>query len=386
MVVYNLDRLHRRPVELEHFITLADQHRTALASVSGEVDLSTDGGRLHARILGAVARAEIERKSARQTAAYRQRAQQGRLHRLQPAFGYRGLQLEPVEAQAVRDAVGWVHDGVSLYEIARRWTARGLTTALGNPWEGSTVATYLRNPRVAGIRTYRREPVVVDGEYVRGEWEPLLDVDTWQAMTAALASRGHRWPERQQQLLLSGVARCGTCGNRINSGGKRQGNSVGHRYRCVKNGSHINRTAAPVDEFVVDALVARLGQPDTVDVLSAAPTVDVGGLRVEATQLHQRMEGLSEAYADGAISVGQLRAGTERLRGQLAEVERRLQSGQRSAATARLVASSDVRAAWDALEISVQRTVLRELAGITMHGPGAGIRYVTAEQVVIDWL
>jgi DNA invertase Pin-like site-specific DNA recombinase len=77
VVVWDLDRLHRRPMELEHFIDLADEKHVALASVGGDADLSTDNGRLFARIKGAVARAEIERKSARMKRAARQRAEAG---------------------------------------------------------------------------------------------------------------------------------------------------------------------------------------------------------------------------------------------------------------------------------------------------------------------
>lgn len=39
VVVWALDRLHRRPIELEHFITLVERHRVALANVAGDVDL-----------------------------------------------------------------------------------------------------------------------------------------------------------------------------------------------------------------------------------------------------------------------------------------------------------------------------------------------------------
>jgi len=72
-----LDRLHCRPIELEHFIDLADEKHLALASIGGDDDLSTDNGRLFARIKGAVARAEIERKSVRQKRAAWQRAEAG---------------------------------------------------------------------------------------------------------------------------------------------------------------------------------------------------------------------------------------------------------------------------------------------------------------------
>src|SRR3954454_2477541 len=73
VVAWDLDRLHRRPVELEHFIDLADRHRLALATVGGQHDLSTTAGRLTARIMGNVARHEMEHKSDRQKRANLQR-------------------------------------------------------------------------------------------------------------------------------------------------------------------------------------------------------------------------------------------------------------------------------------------------------------------------
>src|SRR4051794_31578874 len=46
VVVYDLDRLTRKPAELETFIDLTDRHGVALANVSGDVDLTTASGRM----------------------------------------------------------------------------------------------------------------------------------------------------------------------------------------------------------------------------------------------------------------------------------------------------------------------------------------------------
>ena len=109
MVAWDLDRLYRQPRELEDLIDLADQKHLALATVGGDADLCTDNGRLFARIKGAVARSEVERKSARQKRANKQRAEAGRPSRSTVPFGYRkgddgALVLEPAEAMMVRDA------------------------------------------------------------------------------------------------------------------------------------------------------------------------------------------------------------------------------------------------------------------------------------------
>ena len=46
VVVYHADRLHRRPRELEDFIDLCERTKTKLATVSGDLDLSTHEGQL----------------------------------------------------------------------------------------------------------------------------------------------------------------------------------------------------------------------------------------------------------------------------------------------------------------------------------------------------
>ena len=66
VIVYDLDRLHRQPRELEAFLDLCDQRGVRdLATVSGMVDLATHEGRFHARILGAVARKSSDDTSRR---------------------------------------------------------------------------------------------------------------------------------------------------------------------------------------------------------------------------------------------------------------------------------------------------------------------------------
>jgi site-specific DNA recombinase len=67
LICWDLDRLTRQPRQLEDWIDAAEERGLILTTANGEADLSTDGGRLFARIKASVARAEVERKSARQT-------------------------------------------------------------------------------------------------------------------------------------------------------------------------------------------------------------------------------------------------------------------------------------------------------------------------------
>ena len=64
LVVYHLDRLHRQPRELEEFFDSPAAGLTKLATVTGDIDLSTHDGQFLARILGAVARRRATTRAA----------------------------------------------------------------------------------------------------------------------------------------------------------------------------------------------------------------------------------------------------------------------------------------------------------------------------------
>jgi hypothetical protein len=106
----------------------------------------------------------------------------------------------------------------------------------------------------------------------------------------------------------------------------------------------------------------------------------------EADQLRQRMDGLAEAYADGAVTASQLRKGTERLTAALTDVEGRFTHADGTAKAGRAVASApDVRAAWDALDISTQREIIRAFAVVHIDPPGRGSWVFRPETVQIEW-
>src|SRR5215207_3507029 len=157
VVAWDLDRLHRRPIELEHFIDLADRHRLALATVSGDTDLGTDSGRLFARVKGAVARSEGERKSARQKRAALQAAELGKPRGGPRAFGYDsdGLTIRADEAKALSEAYRALLAGCSLTGISRTLSDAGFATPQGKPFRYHAARTILANPRNAGLRAYR---------------------------------------------------------------------------------------------------------------------------------------------------------------------------------------------------------------------------------------
>ncbi len=80
LLVYDLDRLHRQLSGLEALIVLCEARGiTNVASVSGDLDLTTPDGRFRARILVAVATKESDDKSRRITRKHDELAESGQV-------------------------------------------------------------------------------------------------------------------------------------------------------------------------------------------------------------------------------------------------------------------------------------------------------------------
>ena len=106
IAVWALDRLYRRPIDLEHLIPLVEDRGVLMATVGGDHDLSTRGGMLHARIMGAVHADESRAKSERVKRAFVQRREMGRQHGGPRAFGYASAAAmvpEPAEIVVVQE-------------------------------------------------------------------------------------------------------------------------------------------------------------------------------------------------------------------------------------------------------------------------------------------
>ena len=99
------------------------------AEADGIIDLGTDSGRLAARILIAVAKAEQERKSERQKLANEAAAISGKRRLGTPRpFGYceDHVTAHPAEGRAVADACAALLGGGTLSGVMREWTRAGV--------------------------------------------------------------------------------------------------------------------------------------------------------------------------------------------------------------------------------------------------------------------
>lgn len=283
LIVRDLDRLSRQPRQLEDWIDAAEGRGLVIVTANGEADLSDDNGRMFARMKMAVARSEVDRKSARQRRSKRQRAEAGMVPKGPRLTGYttEGAIIDD-EAAVVRRIFANFAAGDSLKGIARALTQEGVppgSRRAGDPgrWDSRTVRDILTNQPYAGRVVYRGE--VLRG--VRAKWEPLVSEGLFDAVQARLTDP-RRITNRQgtdRAHLGSGLYRCADCGGRVRS-------FSGGRYRCPEG--HVNRSIAPVDTYVVAVVEARLGLPDLADILPH-PTEDTAPLTADRTRLRERL-------------------------------------------------------------------------------------------------
>jgi DNA invertase Pin-like site-specific DNA recombinase len=271
VVCWHVDRLTRSPRELEDVIDLHDSHGVALATVTGEIDLSTPTGRMVARTLGAAARHESEHKAERQRRERLQKAQAG-----QPSTGTRGYgytlgntTIIETEAEVVREAATRVLAGESLRSVARDLNERAIPSATGKQWSVPALRAILVSGRISGRREYHGQ-IVADPS-----WPAIITVAQSDELRALFLGRPGTSRDRARTYLLSGILRCGTCGHSMCG----RPHTAGRRYICPRQPGNIacGTIAVMADAAEVevrDRVLTALDNPDFLARLLAAETGD----------------------------------------------------------------------------------------------------------------
>jgi site-specific DNA recombinase len=381
VVIPVVDRFFRNLRDLEDVIDICLETGAALVAASGEIDLSHDQGRLVARLLTSVAKAETERKGARHREANEQAARAGmrRLGTPRP-FGYGDdhVTRDPAEGPAVADACKVLLGGGTLSGVMREWARGGLRPPQApfgplplNAWTRTSIRTILLNPRIAGLSVYRGEIVGT------GAWEPLVGEETWRAVRGILEDPARK-PARGVRTLLGGLAGC-PCGNVVTGMPSHTGH---HIYRCSPpgrrsafTGGHVARQAVPVEVFIERMVIARLSRPDAAELMAAPDSgVDVAGLRAEAAAIRRNLEEMAVDRVLNRITGAQMIAATEEGNNRLAGIGDELAEAARESVLAPLIAAENAAEVWESLDLSRKRAVIKTLMSVTLLSPGKGAR------------
>jgi DNA invertase Pin-like site-specific DNA recombinase len=368
VIVWHLDRLHRHPKELETFFEVCDAAGMKnLASVTGDVDLSTDDGRFMARILGAVARKESDDKSRRIKRKALELAKAGKVGGGGPRpFGYDDdrITVRGDEAELLREAARRILAGESLRSICSDWYERGINTTAGQPFQQSPLRRLLTKPRIAGLREHRGEVVAT------AEWPAILDRVTWERVRRVLLDPARKKYDgsTSRKYLLAGFTYCGECGERLASrprtgaNGRRERRYVcGKRYSSSACG-RVHRMAEPIEELVIEAVFVALDSPAlTKAAQTKEPTGDVEVALLD--EIGADEQGLSDLardhYVDRLIGRSEYLAAREGLEARIEANRRRLANIEGRTVVANLPRGIDaIRKAWDERGLDWRRALL----------------------------
>lgn len=391
IVCYDIDRLSRQPAQLEAWIERAETRGLILVTANGEADLATDGGRLFLRIKAAVARSEVERKSARQKRAAQQRAESGK-----PPLGVRltgytpAGEVIPAEAVIVQRIYSEFADGVPLAQIAARLNEDGIP-ARGAPagttaqrearavrgdtgtWRPSTIRSILTNVRYTGEAIYMGQALGT-----RGIWEPLIEESAFIEIQMTLADPRRRTNPGgvNRKHLGSGLFRCAICGDGVTIRGS--------SYWCARGG-HVQRALTHVDGYVTAIVADRLRAPD---VAAAFLTTDSAAEKLGARQIETLRQRLAQTDADYDADLIDARRHREKTAKLTAELQTIQLARARSVAGGRLEAilgADDPGDAFEQASLTARRIVIEFLGEVRLHRGVKGSKVFRPESIDIVW-
>ncbi len=272
-------------------------------------------------------------------------------------------EIDETQAQVVRDVFDrYVTDGVSIGELARWLTDRGVSTRTGKAvWDRSTIWAMLRNPAYQGqaafgkTKTAERHGGPTRTTRQRGErhgrrltrsdqpaenWTlipvpPLVTEETFALAQARLVANAHFSTRNTKQLtLLQGVLVCRECGYSCYRSSTRTSNKRISYYRCIgqdgwRHPDGKRCTSHPVRADELDPLVwaevrRLLEDPALVRAeidrrLTTLRTEHPAARRRETierdlTRASAAVERLIEAYQEQLISLDELRTRMPALR------------------------------------------------------------------------
>lgn len=210
-------------------------------------------------------------------------------------------EIDPVEAEALRDAAERVLRGETVRSVIREWTQRGIRPSGGKKWEETSLVNTLKSPRLAGLREWQ-------GEKFPATWPAIFDVYTHERLVKLFSDPSRRaHVVGRKRHLLSGIARCGKCGgplyNQEPYAGKQEAT-----YRCVvgpagKGCGGVTVNAGVLDEYVTGAVLDALESPRVQEAVRAGNDVSAPRRAELLEEIRRAQEKRAEARRDWADDV-----------------------------------------------------------------------------------
>ncbi len=373
VVVFDMARFSRRPIEGERLILAAERGLTVLDS-EGEYDLSTANGRKSFRDQLTAAAYESDRLSTRVKRGKRLKAARGESNHTHRPFGFLidGITPHETEAPVLREVAARLLAGEKCRPIAIDLNNRGITTSAGATWSGENLKRVVSNPRNAGH-------VVYDGEIVaRMAGTPLISEAEWDQLTGLFNSQGRGRPT-SEVYVCSGAVACGGCGRGLTGRPQKDRNpyadgSARRRYWCQKRltgggCSKVSVDMRQLDTAIGALVVSILSDPAHSEAVAAAATAAQDARRPVAENLaecEELAEELSGRLGRGEITLARYDKATAPLdrriaglRQQLAELDVAPQFDEPSRSRAHAESVQEWTQRWEDANTTEKRVMIK---------------------------
>ncbi len=303
-----------------------------------------------------------------------------------PPYGYkvgsrRRLELIPEEAVVVRYIFRlYLQEGLGIRLIARRLNEEALKTRRGGNWSMVSIRDILRNRVYLG--TYSRFGVRVTGSH-----PPLVAANDFRTVEDRLNARRTSYqPRVTSKFLLSGLAHCGYCGNKLigvsrkQSWKRRSGERIENLYRYYQCESRTNqsvcnyhtRRADALESEVHKALASRIAEGGEhprrpAAIITADAELDRERLVARLRSVDKRIGKYVEAAAHGTLTRDKMfRLGVTAAADRLAmedaldAAERRIQDAGADDGNGSLAAARRLADGWESMTFAERQAALRE--------------------------
>lgn len=387
VLVWHVDRLHRRPIELEEFVsTCTKAGVTDLATVHGDLNIGNGDGLLIARVMAAVAASESDTKSRRSKRKMLELAEAGKPSGGGPRpFGFHPDRIthDQAEAAVIRDLAARLLAGEPLTSLTQWLQDNGVRTVMGKEWRTPTVRNLLKSPRIAGLREHQGQVI---GKAV---WEPIIPEEDHARIVALLSDPARRTNRTARRYLLSGLCRCGKCGAKMVTG---QGRGR-RRYMC-RSGADFGgcggiMISASVEDLVAEAVLYRLDTPELAAAIEGRQRSDETAAALSdaiAADTAREVE-LAKLWADGQITAPEWLTARKTIDARLS-ANRRRQAHQAGSSViySHIGNATALRRQWPQLPLGRQAAIVRALVDHITIRPGTmGARAIDPSRVDVHW-
>ena len=366
VIVYDMSRFSRRPIEGERLIEAAERGLIVLDSES-EYDLTTANGKKQFRDMLSAAAYYSDDLSRKVKRGKRTKAMNGEPNGSSRPFGFEsdGVTVREEEAAVLRELTARFLAGESQDKLIAGLNERGILTSQGKPWTRAGLRQVLTRERNAGR-------IIHDGKIVaRLPGDPVIGPDDFARVLAVYASRRPGRPP-SPAYLCSGVAYCGLCGKRL--AGRPRINmkpypdgAVKRDYWCAPS-AYGGCARIAVDQRGLDAAagalaVAILSDPrhaGQIEAAAAQAAERAAELDMEIAGTEETALALADRLGRGEITLDRYDAATTPLDKRLAALRatRAALSDPGRPAT-QPAGGGDWGRRWDTAEPAERRTLLR---------------------------